>query len=298
MTRICLHCNEEFSDEIDQCPVCYSRLYRQKISQRTIRRRRFSKKLRYKIIDYGKYLLGITFIIGAIFIAIAAIIFFGDIILQNTGDNSASQTTTSSQTYYNPTIAQQSYFTPTIAPQSKSYIDPRSISAIYVAENDIVKLNSKFSTDNLEFRFCLFGDSYKNGILISSMIETDYQSRSTTKFLATECPSSSIGFIHSHPTDGNCQLSSGDISTLNSEPFPIQGVICEKNRITFYTKSNPKNYIPIYEVSMSANNVIYSKDITPQTACSGERLCNGQCWLGCSGGAVWSCTAQRGMCTN
>ena len=170
------------------------------------------------------------------------------------------------------------------------------ISALYITESDLAKLNNKLSTDNLEFRYCLFGESYKNGILITNIIEPEYETRTQYHLLATTCPSTSVGFIHSHQAAENCLLSSDDISTLNSESFPIQGVICEKNRITFYKKGSTNNFIPIYTVNTNLNNAIYSREITPQTACVGERFCNGQCWLGCSANEVWYCTTSGGNC--
>jgi len=283
MTRICLHCQGEFSDNEDQCPECYGRLYRQKISRKRKNLKRFGSKI-----------IEILVIFGVFFLVLA-----GGYALLNIVGNlpyPSHPVVDQSQSYNNPSTAQsQSYNNPSTA-QSQSYNNPISISAFYITESDLAKLNSKFSTERLEFRYCLFGESYKNGVLITNMVEPEYQSRSQSSLWATECPSTSVGFIHSHPEGDGCILSSGDISTLNSEHFPIQGVMCEKNRITIFTKDKPKNFIPIYAVSTNSNNVVSSRDITPRTACIGERFCDGTCWNGCNTGGVWSCTPQGGHC--
>ena len=290
MTRICLHCQKEFSDYEDECPRCHACWYRQKPK----RQRSFKNKLS----RFGKYTSKgfIQLILILLPISILIAIVLGGGALLYTLDNSHSSNNAQSQSYNNPSTAQsQSYNNPSTA-QSQSYNNPISISAFYITESDLAKLNYKFSTEKLEFRYCLFGESYKNGVLITNMVEPEYQSRSQSSLLATECPSTSVGFIHSHPGDDGCILSSGDISTLNSEHFSIQGVICEKNRITIFTKDKPKNFIPIYAVSTNSNNVISSRDITPRTACVGERFCDGTCWNGCNTGGVWSCTPQGGHC--
>ena len=172
------------------------------------------------------------------------------------------------------------------------------ISTIYLSDVSLTELNSKFNSENMEFRYCLFGKPYQNGMLITSMNEPKYHFQSTTSITAEDCPYNSIGFIHSHPLrEGNCLLSSDDIATFNSRPFPIMGVICENNRITIYKKENTNIFIPIYVVSSNSDSATNLRDITPQTACVGERFCLGTCWGGCDDAYhVWHCTPNGGLC--
>lgn len=169
-------------------------------------------------------------------------------------------------------------------------------SAIYLKDDVSAVINRRFMNDNQEFRFCLFGKSFNGGFLITDLTEPKVDYSSSTSITAQECPSSSAGFIHSHPEAG-CILSEDDKNTFRSESFPIVGVICEANRFTFYTSRSLTDYIPVYIVKTdTSNNPIEQTDVTPTTPCPKEYFCNGTCWLGCGAHEIWSCTPQGGHC--
>ena len=49
-------------------------------------------------------------------------------------------------------------------------------------------------------------------------------------------------------------------------------------------------------VDSTGSNFIIAQEFVSSNCPSGQHLCNGQCWLGCSSG-TWHCTAQGGICS-
>lgn len=174
---------------------------------------------------------------------------------------------------------------------------PQNVYSVYIPSNIIAAMNNKFSAESIEFRLCLSGKQYKDGLLITSFVEPKYNQRTPTYVNAVDCASASIGFIHSHPK-GNCYASALDISLLNEQSNPIQGIIGGRDRFAFYTPSSPDTTIKVYSVTIgSNNNVVAQKEITLSNLCEpGYSLCNGECYSGCGPYQVWRCTPSGGMC--
>jgi proteasome lid subunit RPN8/RPN11 len=174
-----------------------------------------------------------------------------------------------------------------------------NVKSIYIPSNIIASFNNKFSTEQYEFRLCLYGTKYEDGLLITSYVEPQYSYRGTMGLTATDCDSSSIGFIHSHP-NGDCIFSEDDKSLLLAQNKPVQGVICGINRIAFYTPSSLDNSIKVYSVANTSQNMIVSNtDITMSYSSRCPRddyFCNGTCWHGCNNGGRWRCTPSGGHC--
>lgn len=173
---------------------------------------------------------------------------------------------------------------------------PGLISAIYIPNDILNGINARFPAETSEFKYCLYGRRDGNSLIITEIKEPPYYSRTPMMANTEKCPSSSWGFIHSHPEAG-CLLSDGDIEILKTEGFPIMGVMCEVNRFAFYTINNPQNTVKIYSTNLDNEyRALDSFDITPQTPCPGERYCIGRCWLGCTSHQIWTCTSNGGEC--
>lgn len=151
--------------------------------------------------------------------------------------------------------------------------------AIYIPEKLVDTFGSKFKTDTSEFRFCLFGKHYKDGILITDYYQPIVTSTSPEGIEAMPCGFDSLGLIHSHP-NGACGLSYGDISTLGKSSDLIMGSICSEKYYYFVTKAETKS-LPVYDVN--ADGTVLSQ-LNELTCPSGKELCNDQCWDACPQG--------------
>jgi proteasome lid subunit RPN8/RPN11 len=170
---------------------------------------------------------------------------------------------------------------------------PEKIDAIYFSEQDLEYLNNKYLSENQEFRICLYGKTHlNNSILIISKKEPKYYSRNYLGVTAEDCDYHSVGFIHSHPK-GNCLPSEEDKQLTQRQQFPVQGIICGEDRITFYTKESVNSFIKVYSQSLDGNVT----EIKVKNPCpTGDKLCNGECFHGCTSQGTWRCLSTGGDC--
>ena len=147
---------------------------------------------------------------------------------------------------------------PHIVNLAKSGKPNENISSIYLPSNLLNEINKKFNSESVEFRLCLFGKGYKDGVLITSLKEPYYYSRSSMGVSAEDCTSYSLGYLHSHP-NGYCYLSGEDESNIINQDYLIQGIICQVDRMKIYSKKNVYKELQVHEVNINDNNTIHIK---------------------------------------
>jgi hypothetical protein len=170
---------------------------------------------------------------------------------------------------------------------------PEIVESIYLKQEDLDYLNNRFLTESDEFRVCLYGETYlENSLLVTSWVVPLHHQRSPLGVTAEDCSRDSLGFIHSHPNQ-NCLPSTDDKNLARRQIFPIQGIICGKDRVTFYTKQNPEVFIKP-RLYISENQ---SKEIVLRNPCPpGENICKNHCYKGCTSQGTWRCLSTGGDC--
>ena len=118
-------------------------------------------------------------------------------------------------------------------------------SQVYMPEEFNNIINTRYSSDQDEFLYCLYGDVDGNNLTITEIKETSFSS-TNEKISYTPCKRTFdfLGTIHSHPVPldrryrASCSLSDQDIYTFGSSNVILTGVICGENLIAFYTPSD------------------------------------------------------------
>lgn len=115
---------------------------------------------------------------------------------------------------------------------------------IYMPQDMIDTLNSRYKSDVSEFIYCLKGNinqdyGYYN---ITDMIETEVLEAENDFIVYIECEKSydNLGTIHSHP-GGYCDFSRQDYYSFGSSGDLINGIICGKDKFVFI------DYLNLYE---------------------------------------------------
>lgn len=218
--------------------------------------------------------------------------------VQNINNTNTTEINMTSKVFHNITIVEI----------PKALEIPENISGVYLTHNVVDYLNYRISAEKYEFLFCLNGIYKNDKLIITNYVEIDYDLRAPSFVKGAVCPLTSVGTVHSHP-DAGCIPSDEDGVFFYNQSFPILGIICEINRIVFYTKESSakrvyeavvnKRYVPIATYKTILNNdslPISTIDITPKTPCPGERYCYGECFAPCASGYLWKCTTSGVKC--
>jgi len=184
--------------------------------------------------------------------------------------------------------------------------DTNEMSRIYISQEVDKILESRWTPNGDEFRFCLYAEKYKDSYLINKVFEPKKETANTYYISAEDCPWDSIGFIQGHTAYGGiCMLSDSsnsllnfyatpgkmDVDTFLEQIFPLTGIICGKEKYVFFTKKDMTKSLSVLVVEDNSLN-----DVTAKNPCPGNRFCLGECKLPCQEGYKWSCTSNGAVC--
>ena len=85
-----------------------------------------------------------------------------------------------------------------------------------------------------EIKVCLMGEINNNDITITKIIEPGIIHQEFSKVISSPCPEETIISMHSHPRK-SCIFSEQDIKTFNQQNIPMMGLLCDDNRMNFYS---------------------------------------------------------------
>ena len=135
----------------------------------------------------------------------------------------------------------------TLVPLIQSF-DYNKLNFVESPENIIIEQsmldlwNSRYKSDVKEYIYCLYGETYDDGYVVTNIKETIVTDSSHEMIKHYQCDGGNlIGTIHSHPQPNipgsysTCDLSKRDIYTFGYTKNALSGVICGEDKLAFYS---------------------------------------------------------------
>jgi len=107
------------------------------------------------------------------------------------------------------------------------------VNTVQLTQQIVDDANMKFNQQNKEFVQCLKGTREGDTITFNSFVDAEILDSSRSEVI-WNCPSDTIGTIHPH-LNQVCVLSPSDIYSLGFTMLETVGVICNQNKIVFFT---------------------------------------------------------------
>lgn len=125
------------------------------------------------------------------------------------------------------------------------YLKPiPEITKVFIPQTIVDTLNYEFAKDDLNFAYCLEGYRKNDVIFIENLVAPDSINFTEEKHIALSCGRFDISTIHSHKNK-YCKMSVYDGYALASIKHSAMGIICNENKVVFYTPNSLEESIEV-----------------------------------------------------